>query len=689
MGEKRGVHISLGQKIIASMLTMQVAVMTILLVVVVCSITRDTRNSTINNMKTIVKDRSAVIENYVKDAEQTLVSYSRAGEVLDIMKDPEDPEKTDAAQTYTEQFSGDIENLEGLYASEWDTHVLAHTNPDVVGITTREGDSLKTLQDTLLAEDGVYNAGIIISPASGQQIVSLYMAVFDEDGKPAGLVGGGIYSTGLIRILDELTMEGMENAAYCMVNVNNGQYIFHADAGKVASPADESYIGDLCEELRGSAEDKNGYIEYEVQGETYFSTYYYMSEYNWLFMVSDSRDEVFAATDRMTVTLIIFCLIALLVLIVVSFLIVGRMLKPMKSIEGGLVSLQNFDIADNVEIQKYCGRHDELGNIAHATKVLIRSLQEIAGTLKDCCATLDDKAEHLRKSSAELVEDVTDNVTTTQELSSTLESTNMVVSNVNGEIRNINDVVGSIRNNISDSIETSNSVIRSAQDMQVKADDAYQNGQDALIHTKSSVEEALGSLSSLTKINNMASQILDIAGQTNLLSLNASIEAARAGSAGRGFAVVAEEICALAETSRTTAASIQAICNETNDSIKVVNNCFSSIIAFIEEEVVNRFKDFAEKSTGYRVSVNTIKEQLDGVDQAVRQLESSVRQISDNVVEVNSITNENRSSIGAIVEKSENTAQIADLIQEQSEQNKELARQLDRLIGKFNKGGMR
>ena len=104
---------------------------------------------------------------------------------------------------------------------------------------------------------------------------------------------------------------------------------------------------------------------------------------------------------------------------------------------------------------------------------------------------------------------------------------------------------------------------------------------------------------------------------------------------------------------------------------------------------MNRFKDFAEKSTGYRVSVNTIKEQLDGVDQAVRQLESSVRQISDNVVEVNSITNENRSSIGAIVEKSENTAQIADLIQEQSEQNKELARQLDRLIGKFNKGGMR
>ena len=682
--EKRRAQISLGQKIIASMLVMQFAVMTILSVFVTYFITSDTRNSTINSMRTIVEERSQIIKNYVQEAEGTLTAYSRAGEVLNIMLNPEDPAAVAAAQAYTESFSKDVANLEGLYASEWNTHVLAHTNPQVVGITTREGDSLKALQDAMLAANGVYNSGIILSPASGQQIVSMYMAVYDEQGNPAGLVGGGIFSTGLIQILDNLTMDGMENATYCMVNVENGQYIFHEDPEKVATPAEEAHIVKLCEQFKGVAEDSSGYTEYTQDGEAYISSYYYMADHGWLFMVSDDQKEIFASTDKMMLTLIIFCFAALFILIIVSLLIVGKMLRPMKSIEGGLVSLQNFDISDNKEVQKYCSRRDELGNIATATKVLIDSLQEITGTLKDCCNTLEEKADELHKSSYELVADVTDNVATTEELSSALESTNNLVSNVDTEIRSINSVVNTILDNISDSIKTSNSVIESAQDMQVKADYAYRNGQETLVETKSSVEEAISSLSSLTKINELASEILNIAGQTNLLSLNASIEAARAGEAGRGFAVVAGEIGTLADTSRNTASSIQAICSETNDSIKVVNDCFDTIIAFIEKEVVGQFKDFAEKSTGYSISVNGIKDQLDKVDQAVKQLEGSVRHISENVSDVNDITNENRCAISVIVDKNENTALIAEQIQQQSEQNKKLAEELDNLIGKFN-----
>lgn len=673
----------LGQKIIISMLAMQIVVMTILSIMVIKSITKDTRESTINSMNTIVQERSQIIMNYVKEAEGTLTAYSRAGEILDIMKNPEDPAVVAAAQSYTETFSGDVDNLEGLYASEWDTHVLAHTNAAVVGITTRTGDALAALQNSMLAANGVYNTGIIISPASGQQIVSMYMAVFDEQGNPAGLVGGGIFSKGLIQILDNLTMDGMNNATYRMVNVSNGTFIFHDDEEMVAAPAEEEYIIELCAQLQDVTEDTSGYIEYEQDGEKYIASYYYMAEHNWLFFVSDNQEEIFASANRLTTTMIVFCVAALVVLIVVSFVIVGQILKPMKSIEGGIVSLQELNIAENKEIQKYSSRNDEIGSIANATDTLIYSLQEITGTLKKCGVTLEDKAEHLHGSSSKMVEDVMDNMATTEELSAALESTNSIVTNVNSEIKNINFVVQNILESVSGSVKSSNSVIGSVQDMQTKADYAYKNGQDTLDQTKSSVDNALCSLSSLTKINELASEILNIAGQTNLLSLNASIEAARAGEAGRGFAVVAEEIGNLAETSRNMASSIQAICNETDDSITAVNNCFSSIIDFMEKEVVDQFKDFAERSEDNNVSVNNIREQLSEVNKSVKTLEASVKQISDNVAEVNNITEENHLAINTIVEKNECIAQIADTVQDEAEQNKKLAQELEELIGRF------
>lgn len=129
-------------------------------------LTNNITESTINSMQTIVTERSTIIENYVRETEAYLTAYSRASDIINILKNPGDPVAQANAQKFTETYSGDMKNLEGIYAAEWNTHILAHSNAEVVGMTTREGDSLKVLQDAMLAADGVYNTGIIISPAS-------------------------------------------------------------------------------------------------------------------------------------------------------------------------------------------------------------------------------------------------------------------------------------------------------------------------------------------------------------------------------------------------------------------------------------------------------------------------------------------------------------------------------------------
>ena len=280
--------------IVTIMVLAQVALMLVVFLFVYIfmnsAMSSNIRSSVIESMETIVQERSQIIENYVTEAENYLTAYSRAGEITDLLLHPTDADAVAKAQTYTEVFSGDRENLEGNYASEWNTHVLAHTNAAVVGITTREGDPLKALQDAMMATDGVYNTGIIISPASGAQIISMYKACYDADGNPIGLVGGGIFTTGLIEMLESLPSGGMDQLQYCMVNVNTGEYIFNSNPELIATVAEEPYITDIVNTVKNGASD-TAVMNYEDGGTDYLACYNYMADRGWVFVITDPAAE--------------------------------------------------------------------------------------------------------------------------------------------------------------------------------------------------------------------------------------------------------------------------------------------------------------------------------------------------------------------------------------------------------------
>ena len=188
-------------------LIIQIAILAILTVTITRKVSATTRANSLDHMKTITDERAQIIDSYVRSAERTLSAYSRAGQITALLKDPTNHELQKAAQSYTELFSHDIPELEGIYVSEWNTHVLAHTSIAAVGITTRENpDSLAQLQNAMLdAGNGVYNTGIIISPASYKQIVSMYKAVYDtETGEPMLLT----YSS--MQYRDEMETKSMD-----------------------------------------------------------------------------------------------------------------------------------------------------------------------------------------------------------------------------------------------------------------------------------------------------------------------------------------------------------------------------------------------------------------------------------------------------------------------------------------------
>lgn len=645
-------------------------------------ITSHVENNVIQNMETIATERSQIIENYVCEAENYLTAYSRAGEIKDLLHDPENPDYVGQAQTYTEVFSKDREHLEGIYASEWNTHVLAHTNANVVGITTREGESLTALQDAMMATD-VYNAGIIMSPASGQQIVSMYKACYDDNNNPIGLVGGGIYTDGLISTLDNLPTSGMEQLQYYMVNVNTGEYIFHEDPERISTPAEEKTIQMALEQLKNNTENKSGSVRYCDNDAEYLVSYNYMEDRGWLFVITDPTSEVFAFLRDVQIAMAVLCVAGILVMMVCTYFIINFLIKPVKIVEQILDRIKEGDISGQSDIQKYTRRKDELGSIAQATEVLIESLQTIVFTLDECCDSLKNKTNGLDDYSYELMDCVSDNTATIEELSASLESTNCIVEDVHGQMSDIERWVKETLENLKDSIQSSNVLIDNAHEMQEQAQKAYDDSYETFEKTKEAVKDAISKLQNISQINAMTDHILNIASQTNLLSLNASIEAARAGEAGKGFAVVADQIGDLADVSSATASNIQMICKNANESINVVEECFDNIIQFLEGTVMDKFKQFAQKADEYSVDVDGIRQDIIHLDSSTGTLNSSMMQISDSVASVKKITEENEAAIGVIASKSEATMHIADEIKHQSEDNKQLVKDLKGIIEHF------
>jgi diguanylate cyclase (GGDEF)-like protein len=307
---------------ISIILIIELVVMIILSLVVTKTISSTTRSSSMDNMQTITNERAHIIQTYVENSEKILQYYSKADQIINLLKDPQNSGLQAKAQAYTENYSKDINNLEGIYVSEWNTHVLAHTNPEVVGMITRKDpDPLKQLQDAMLAAGNeVYDTGIIISPASGKQIVSMYKAVYDESGQPIGLVGLGIFTDQLVNTLNELKIKGVEESMYTMVNVADTKYIFNNDPDLIGSTANNKSIKNICLQLSDENAKTEGSFGYKQNGKSYISTYTYMPKYNWLLMLDDTKDEVYSLAHLMRTYMAIFGIAIMGLIILFSFI---------------------------------------------------------------------------------------------------------------------------------------------------------------------------------------------------------------------------------------------------------------------------------------------------------------------------------------------------------------------------------
>lgn len=355
--------------------------------------------------------------------------------------------------------------------------------------------------------------------------------------------------------LSDVKLEGMDSA-YMYVVQNDGTMLYHPTKEKVGQPVENAVIKGVVQQLQDGKKPGTTVVEYDFNGTTKYSAYTILNNENILVLTAD-ESEALAGITTVTGVAVGISAIVVLLAIIICFILGRRLMRPLVKVSTIIEEVANGDI--NADFGMVKETNDEIGLIIEKMKELTQSLGNIVGKIRNSSDTMSSNSYELNDTSSQTlaanneiskaVEDVAEGSTG---MAASISKINENLLEMSNETKDINESVNEIRNQttaVQDSSKIMNDKIKSMQDSSHKMDEGI-----------SAISKRIETVNTtVDKVSNIVSVIEEISSETNLLSLNASIEAARAGDAGKGFAVVAQEIRVLSDNTNTELENIKQI----------------------------------------------------------------------------------------------------------------------------------
>ncbi len=431
---------------------------------------------------------------------------------------------------------------------------------------------------------------------------------------------------------------------------------------------------------------KNGnmYIAHDVviNGEEYYVCYMPIDvdgEVVGMSFAGEKQVNVTSAVNSAIITLAAIAIIIAVIFIVVIILLARAVKRPLKQVADELGIIADGNIGHDFEIHSTV---EETISIITATAKVQENLREIVSETKSMAAKLTGNIKNVDEISDNLSESAEQINTAMEELA--LAATSMAdnVQNVNVDVLSMGDNISVISQNI-EGLRDSSGTISSVSDTAMKYMNDVMESSTKSVRAAEDISEQINLTNgSISKINETVKFIQSIAGQTQMLSLNASIEAARVGEAGKGFAVVADNIRQLSEQSSEGANAIKTLAAEIveqSDKSVVLVDEIRELIIKEQEKISETQGSFNELNRQIESSIS----QISGIADKTVILDENKVSITSSVQDLSAISEENAANNEEVTASVQTMVENIQTVTDKTREMNHQAHKLEDVIGRF------